>query len=225
MMDVIGILVSFAFIFSVIAFAQFLLANHGVSSFTSRKIVHISVSHWWLIAMTFHESVGFALIGPISFVVLNAVSFASGMFESMEDPARRKNLGTIYFPISLIMLVLFTFGGPAPVYVGALATLVLGYGDGLASLIGYHYGRRSIRIFGERKSVEGSLTMLVASFLVSVIVIASLSGEVIPLSELLLRALAVSALAAAVELVTPLGLDNISVPVAVGLTYQAILSL
>jgi phytol kinase len=215
MVDILGLILAFGFIFAALGITQILLARGMVSPFVSRKLVHISVSHWWLIAMAFHDGLGFALVGPISFVVLNTISYFTQMFRSMEDTSRKKNLGTIYFPISLIVLVLATFGGPVPIYVGALSILILGYGDGLASLLGYHYGKRKINILGGEKSVLGSATMFAASFLVAVAVILHLGGglEAWPLGLLLLAALSTALFATLVELVTPLGLDNLTVPI------------
>ena len=67
----------------------------------------------------------------------------------------------VYYAISYTLLALFFSKTP---YVIAAGILPMAYGDSLASLIGERFGRRRYHVFAE-KSLEGSLAMLVVSFL------------------------------------------------------------
>ena len=152
MQEIAGIILAFAFIFAVIGVAQFLVTRKAVTPPVARKIIHISVAHWWLIAMAFHEVLWAALVGPIVFIILNYLSYRGQVVTAMDSDESSGNLGTVYFPISLLILVLLTYGGEVPIYVGAVGILVMGYGDGLASLFGTHFGRPHTTVFRGTKS-------------------------------------------------------------------------
>ena len=112
-------------------------------------------------------------------------------------------------------MVALSFGPDAvPVHAGLIAILVMGYGDGLAAVIGTAYGKHPL-VFG--KSVEGTVAMFVASFAVTAIAML-----VVAPAGWLLSALVVAVVATAVELVTPKGLDNLSVPGVAFLAYLLI---
>ena len=95
----------------------------------------------------------------------------------------------------------------------------MAYGDSAAALVGQRMGRWKYRLVTE-KSLEGSLTMFIASLLVlfvsglyfSNLYSFSVSGK-------LLSFLAVSVVVTVVEAVSPRGLDNIGVPFTGALTF------
>ena len=219
MREIAGIVLAFVFIFAVIGVAQLLVSRKAVTPPVGRKIIHISVAHWWLIAMAFHEALWAALVGPIVFIVLNYLSYKRQLITAMDAEETRGNLGTVYFPISLLVVVLMTYGLGVPLYVGAIGILVMGYGDGLASLLGVHFGRAQTTLFRSSKSLVGSVTMFVASSLVTLTVVALTPGYAGPL---VLAALLTGLVATVIEYVTPLGLDNLSVPILTTLFFQGV---
>ena len=117
------------------------------------------------------------------------------------------NLGTVYFPISLLILVLLTFTDVigASTYIGAIGILIMGYGDGLAAVIGKKYGKHPLA-FG--KSFEGSITMFIVSFLVTFTILVRYGS----LASAVLVGLGVAIAGTVIELFTPKGLDNLTVP-------------
>lgn len=163
----IGLAISYLFIFGAIGIAQLMLRFGVLTPAATRKIVHIAVAHWWIIAIFFIDDLSVALIGPVSFIVINWISYRNHLFSAMEHENSRKNLGTIYFPIALTILVFLTWGGVFPKWYGLVAILVLGWGDGSASLFGEWIGHRprSLRfsVPGGTKSVIGTVAMFVAS--------------------------------------------------------------
>ena len=175
-----GLGLSYLFIFAVIGVAQLLLHRNIVGPAVTRKIVHIGVAHWWLIAMLTIADLAVALIGPVSFIVINWISYRRHVFAAMEHEEPRKNLGTVYFPIALTALVLLTWSGLFPRWYGLVAILVLGWGDGSASLIGERFGSRGtarrFSVPGGRKSVIGTLAMFSASALVAAVVLFAVAG-------------------------------------------------
>lgn len=227
MSEVAALFLSFAFIFTVIGIASILLSRGYVSGEVSRKIIHIGVSNWWLFAMMYMSSPLIASIGPVSFIIINFISYKRYLFPAMEDDVPRNNLGTIYFPVSLLILVLLCFAGPLSLSAGAAGILVMGYGDGLAALIGVHYGRHKIQLsfWRSEKSLEGSATMLLASLLVLTLLTlaAPAAPELFGPDGVWPKLILLAFLASLIELVTPRGFDNISVPILTALLFEALI--
>lgn len=214
MMNVWGLVASYLLIFVIIGISTVLQKKNILGDEGARKFIHIGVSNWWILAMFFFtddNALWFAMIAPVTFIILNYLSYRLNLLKAMERGGKG-NLGTVYFPISLLILVILTFGVIENPYVGAVGILVMGYGDGLAAVIGKAYGKHKIA-FG--KSLEGSITMFVASFVVTFIVSIMLA----PITMALILALGVAALATLIELVTPKGLDNLSVPLFSSLVF------
>ncbi len=211
-----GILVSFSYVFGFIGIAQILLRAERLSPSVTRKIVHIGVAHWWILAMIFFDRWHFAVVGPAAFIVINLASYLLRLFPAMEHEERGRNLGTVYFPVALLICVLLTWGGPIPIWMGGLAMLVLGWGDGLASLVGEIQKNGRIRVFGNSKSIAGSCAMFAASAVVALVftLLFAAPSSGLLLGSTVVTVLAVALVATVVELVTPLGLDNLTVPIA-----------
>ena len=216
MNDVYGLILSYVLVFVVIGLSTLLQKKGLVGDEGARKFIHIGVSNWWILAMLTFENLWLASIAPVTFILLNYYSYKTNLIKSMERSGNG-NLGTVYFPISLLILVLISFMPGSNPYIGAVGILTLGYGDGLAAVIGKKYGKRKL-ING--KSLEGSLTMLVVSFIV-VLTLALLNGLTLPLALLVSTVIAV--FATLVELYTPKGLDNLSVPLLSSLVYYLLL--
>ena len=206
-----GIVVSFGFVFSFIGFAQLLLRRGHISASVTRKVVHIGVAHWWILAMIFFDRWEFAIVGPVSFIFINLASFIFQLFPAMEHEKRSRNLGTVYFPIALLVCVLLTWAGPVPIWMGGLAILVLGWGDGLASLVGERSKGGVLKFLGNTKSVSGTVTMFLASAVVTTAFLLIFAGE-LSAGTLALTVVGAALVASLTELVTPFGLDNLTVP-------------
>jgi phytol kinase len=223
MLNWIGLATEFVFVFALIGIAQLLRRRGLVGGTLSRKIIHIGVSHWWLMAMYFHDNVSFAAVGPVVFIGLNYYSHRTRLFDAMEEEASRGNLGTVYFPVSLLLLVMLSFAGPVPRYVAGIGVLTMGWGDGLASLLGRSTRGPVIDVFGGRKSLVGTLSMFLASAAVAGLF--TYYGHPLRAGAVALAiapALLTAAAATIVELLTPLGLDNLSVPIVTTLFYQGV---
>ena len=211
--DIVGIVTGFVFVFAVLAIATILSRRTRLDSFVIRKLVHIAVAHWWLIALHFHDSVPPALVGPVVFVILNYIDYRRTLYPGFTESRPAGGIGTVIFPISLIVIVAVTFGGVFPLAAGTAGILVMGYGDGVAALVGRRFGRRQL---GRRigKTVVGSAAMFVVSSLVLLAILAVQIG----LREWGVSALSIFVIAAAatlIEMLTPYDLDNLTVPIAV----------
>ena len=165
----------------------------------ARKIVHIGAAQWYFIYVTFFTSPTPALIGLAVAAVFVGILNITGMFEkTLGQSNKKRNWGLVWYPVSIFIMILlssFGIGGMTALGVGLLG---MGWGDGIAALIGMRFGKHR---FNTSKSLEGS-----AAFFITVTVIAFLLTHNIILSV-------VCGLTGAVfELTTPFGLDNITVP-------------
>jgi phytol kinase len=219
LLDALGLAASYAFVFGFIGAATLLMRRGILRATAARKVIHIGVAHWWLIAMALMNDPWVASVGPASFIIINSLALRFKLLPAMDEGADRRNLGTVYFPISLLLLVNLCWRGVMPLWVGGIAVLVLGWGDGLAALVGEGNGAPGVRIWGGRKSAAGSLLMFSASFAVTLIFTMSFNSRYGALVPAIGVSTIVAAAATAVELFTPFGIDNITVPLAVAALY------
>ncbi|WP_353095831.1 hypothetical protein [Tissierella praeacuta] len=220
MNNIVGILVSIIFVFLIIGMASLMKKSNILSKEGSRKFIHIGVSNWWIIAMAFFDNNISAAIVPGFFVIINYISYKKQIFNAMERDGSKKDLGTVYYALSLLILSLMTFKDKELSYIGALGILIMGYGDGFAAIIGVSLGKHKFKILGNDKSIEGSLVMFIFSFIVSITILYIFNPVNILLSSFLL-----ALLSTALELFSPLGLDNLTVPLGSAMFLYIILLL
>ena len=137
----------------------------------------------------------------------------------MNPSGEGNNLGTVYYPISLLVLVILSWGGLVPKYVGGLGILILGWGDGVAAVVGESLSSPALFFGNRRTSLAGSAAMLLASFTVALVVLRPALGEM-GAGVVAGRALVVAVAAAGLEGFTSGGTDNLTVPLGtVGLYW------
>jgi phytol kinase len=215
--NMVGLIASYVFIFIIIGLAT-LLQQLGLNDEGSRKFIHIGVAHWYIIAMVFFNLWYIAIIPPITFIILNYISYRKNVFKAMERSGHG-DLGTVYFPISLLIITAISFlntlGFEDPkgmTYFGLIPILIMGYGDGFAAVIGKTFGKRVIK---EGKTLEGTLTMFVASFIVTLLSLYLLTS----LPSLIWMSLIIAIAATLLELYSKKGLDNLYVPLGTFVIY------
>lgn len=213
-MNFIGILASIIFVFLIIGISGLLEKKKLLSKESSRKFVHIGVSNWWILAMLFFDNNLWAAVVPALFIVLNYISYKKNIFKSMERGAGKKDLGTVYFAVSLFILSIMTFTKSSSPFIGAMGILIMGYGDGFAAIIGGKYGKHSFKIADSTKSLEGSAAMFVFSFLVSLIIMFVHADQ-----NFLVNSFIIAAVAMFTELFSVFGLDNLTVPLITSYLY------
>ena len=187
----------------------------GVSSAElARKIVHIGVSNWFFIYYFCFESPFWAIVGLAVFAVINFILTATGVFSAVVgNSVAKRSWGVVYYPLSIILLILFVKWGLGSKVDLGCALLGMGYGDGLAALIGQRFGKKKV-FSGSKKTLMGSVTMLLVVALV-VIGLKMCFGTALAWWALVLCSLGIGLAACLAEAVTPLGLDNVSVPIVV----------
>ena len=161
MNNFIGILVSYVYIALVIIGAK-IFTKKGKEA--SRKFIHIMLGNWWFIAMYYFTNVWFAAFVPATFVIINYISYKKDLIKVMERDVQ-DGLGTVYYAISLLILVIVSFGVYKEPSLGLIPNLVMAYGDGLAGLLGRMIKSKRYKLSDTKKSVAGSITMFVISTL------------------------------------------------------------
>jgi phytol kinase len=217
MSNLLGIMVSFIFVILLIAVSTIMFSKGKLSNEGSRKFIHIGVSNWWIIAMLFFSDRIFACIVPAAFIMINYISYKKQIIRSMERDGKKSDLGTVYYAVSLFILSLVTFAKGSSPYIGALGILVMGYGDGFAAIIGKRYGKHTFKVFGNEKTIEGSISMFLISFIICFII-----SSIFNPSGALLKSVVLALVSAIIEAFSPCGFDNLTVPLICSYVYTLI---
>ena len=204
MRTLVGIILSHLYMLILIGLSTYFKERKQMSREGTRKFVHILAVNWWFIAMAFFESALTAAIMPVLFILVNLYSHKKQLFTSIERGDGPKDLGTVYYSISLLILAVWTFSLGKP-ELATIGIFIMGYADGLAALVGRRYGKTPL-VHG--KSLEGTLVHVVMALLV-VLFFNSIYGFGLTTFGIML----IVAAATAMELFTPRGLDNLVIPV------------
>lgn len=198
---------SFVYIFVVIgiAFAFYKVFHIGAEG--ARKFIHILVSLWVFILVYMYDSYVWAMVGPVSFIIINFIAVYGGLASHLGMGNRKRDNGLIYYPLSLAVMVSLMYRGFLPSYAVIAPTLMMGFGDGFAALIGTYWGKHKYVSFGGKKSFEGSIAMFAVSLVVMILFTPC------PWYWIIIIAL----IATVLESFTPLGFDNITVPIITAL--------
>ncbi len=179
----------------------------------TRKIGHM-LSGVYIFFLPYFLNKTELIILSLLFVGILFVTKTLKIFQSIHGVSR-KTWGEIYFPLSLGILAFFFL--PDHILSAQFGVLVLGFSDALASIIGIEYGSHEIKIFGHKKSLEGSA----AFFLTTCILICAF----LPGGSFSFYGIAIFAafFLTCIELVSKNGLDNLFLPVISSFLFQYLL--
>jgi len=195
----------------VIGLAEGLRRWRGYAAEFTRKFIHIGAGMWAFGTVILFRHWTTAIIPPLCFVLINYLSCRLGLFTAMET-GERNHLGTVYFPISFALITAWLWNWP---HLLVASLMPMTWGDAMAAILGRPYGHYRFRFLGHCRTLEGSLSMLIFSFLSTFLTLVLLAPFGILLSMGL--AIAVALLATAVEFVSPWGTDNLTVPLITAL--------
>ena len=207
---------TFVYVFGLVSLLNFCVTRFGLPQDISRKITHIGAGS--LIGfLPLYSDLGWSkYLNVTIFVVWIALLVQKGLFANPDDEAvrtmtrkgdRRELLkGPLYFVIVATICGTFLYKS----FPGIVAIANLGWGDGVAPIVGSLYGRWKYKIFSD-KSMEGSLSMFIFAFAASVFFVWLILPSELNLSQILLLAL----IATVVEACSPQEVDNILIPAVV----------
>ena len=178
----------------------------------SRKIVHIGTGA--VVPLAWFFEIPFVVALPVAAVitVVTTINHQWRFIPAVED-VDRNSYGTIAYGIAITTLLLLFW--PTRADAVSAGVLVMAVGDGLAGLIGRNVASPKWVLFGQTKSSVGTMTMAVVSGLV-LIGLARWSGADLSLPA----ALGMVAMATGLEQLSWSGLDNLSVPLSVGVLWS-----
>jgi dolichol kinase len=212
--DIVGVAAVYIYVTALIVFTEKVFSKKYPVQ--SRKFLHIMTGNIAFILPLFQtrEIMAFIAAGP--FILFTFLMSPYSPIKSMRGKTSEAGhgLGLVYYAITWTILAYAFFDHREIIAMGILA---MSYGDGLASLIGIKYGKRKYCVFKDTKSYVGSIAMFIFTFLLLVIALLFYAVPVTPRVTAYL--LCMAGVATVVESVTPLGLDNISVPFVVALMY------
>ncbi len=173
----------------------------------TRKVVHIGAGQVILIAWWLHVA---AWVGIAASVLFSGVALLSYRFPLLPgiNSVGRKSLGTFFYALSIGLLMAWFWPLGLPQY-AAIGILTMTWGDGMAALVGQRFGAHPYQIWGEKKSWEGSLTMMLVSYVVCASILWVVQG---PAIATWITAGIGAVVATALESASKYGLDNLTVP-------------
>ena len=177
-----------------------------------RKIVHIGTGA--VVPLAWFFEIPFVVALPVASVItiVTTINHQWRFIPAVED-VDRNSYGTIAYGIAITTLLLLFW--PTRADAVSAGVLVMALGDGLAGLIGRNVASPKWVLFGQTKSSVGTMTMAVVSGLV-LIGLARWSGADLSLPA----ALGMVAMATGLEQLSWRGLDNLSVPLSVGVLWS-----
>ncbi len=214
--NVLVMLLTFAYVFSVPPLMDWLVTNHGLPRDISRKITHICAGSVIIFLPLFRDGDWSHYLNITVFAVWTVLLIQKGLFAADDDQAvktmtrtgdKRELLkGTLYFVIVAMICGTLYYKQ----FAGVLAMAILGWGDGLAPIVGTRMGKMKYKVLSE-KSVEGSLAFLVGSLLASLFFV----WLIVPAAYDPAKITMIVVAATIIEGVSPKEVDNILIPVAV----------
>ena len=204
MRNVIGVVVSVAYIVGVLVFSS-KVKSLGLEF--SRKFAHMMVANWWFIGNYIFDNVIACSTVPIIIGTVMVLSYKYSWFDGIERPGQKKSFGTVYYFISLLVLVNISFKFYGNMIPMGIYFMPLGYGDGMAALVGKKIHKGTYNVRGSQKSISGSLAMFLVSFI-------TMYGyrAIYDLNYSVQKLLVLSVAATVIEAVSIKGSDNITIP-------------
>ena len=203
-MILLGYLFTYLYIIFILLFTIFLNKKYNVKKDITRKIIHILVTFSWIIMNYFFKYTYHMIIPPLTFIIFNYISYKYNFLKSMENSESK---GTIYYPVSVLLMAIFTFynNNFAPAY--AIGLFCMGLGDGFAPLIANSIKSKKII---NNKTVSGSISVLIITLIVVLIF-----NYYFNLNFSLFEFLTIAVIATLIELIGVKGLDNLYLPLGI----------
>jgi len=205
MQEMWGILFSFLYVIAILLIATVMEAKEWLSPYVARKFVHFLVGSWILPTFFLFDHWYMAIIPPFCFIWANLYLERKRLF-SFE---MREGYGTVYFPISFLLLLIFFWDPSLRVY-AVLGGLIMAWGDPMAALIGRRWGKHRYPRGQIYKSFEGSAAMAVTAFVACFVSFAVFQPSA--LWNTVAWSLLLAGLATLIEAFSGRGLDNLTVP-------------
>jgi Predicted membrane protein len=216
----------FITLFLLVIIADFIQKKFKVDPKSTRMFVHASVAIVVFFAPLMLRNEIFPIALASIFIFANFTTSRLRMFQGINLSDR--NLGTVYYPLSFLILILL-FWDSKPFLVST-AMIVMGFADPLAAV----FGRRAtkphiVEAFGEKKTLEGSVAMFAMATLsvfLGILFFRDGFGQLKEINyiQLIIMSATVGLVVAPVELISPKSTDNLTVPLISALIIDILVS-
>ena len=173
----------------------------SLSSSITRRISHIGAALIAAVAPVFLEKNLF-IIACLGFAIFMFISRKHSLFLSIHN-VNRSTLGEVFLPLGEALSAAIFL--PHSLLAFQFGVLVMGFADAFAGFVGDKYGTHQVRVFGARKSVEGSFVFFLTTLFLTISFASSFS----------LSLFLVPIVLTFTELFLGYGTDNLAIP-AVG---------
>ncbi len=198
-------------VLGILALAEVTADRGWLSGESSRKLVHMLVGSF-VATWPYYLDWNSIRLMSIAFAVVVLLSTRVKVFQSIRA-VRRLSYGEMFFALSVGLLTLIT--DSKDIYF--IAVLQMALADGVAALVGVAHGKgNSYKVFGHTKSIAGTAAFATMSLLIFT-AYSIASGNDFAWQHV---ALAVGG-ATLLENLGIFGLDNLLVPVYIGLLLNA----
>jgi len=219
--DLVGLLIVYGYVAILLFISEKLLYKYKVFS---RKFLHIMVGNILFILPLFETKWIITCLAAAPFILLTfLMSPYSPLKIKDKISSSGHGLGLVYYAISWTVLVILFFDKP---WITAVGIAAMSYGDGMAALIGTRFGKRKFHLFGETKSLEGSIAMYI-SLLVGMFIALNYYGylytnaNLVPINYLVI--LVVPFVSTIFEAITPKGFDNLTACFSAAFLYYGLM--
>jgi uncharacterized protein (TIGR00297 family) len=189
----------------------------------TRKFVHIITGFIIFFAVPLFQSAFIPMVFAWLAIFVTALAIRMGLLPGIHGTSRI-SYGTIFYPISFLLLIPVFWISHREIIL--LSMLGLATGDAAAAIVGETFKPvREYRLTSDKKSIEGSLTMLLVT---SIILFGGMHflglQHAHSILVLTLATVAAAILATAWEALSSKGLDNLTIPLSIAfvLSYYLI---
>jgi dolichol kinase len=204
--DFAGLALVYIYVAILLIISEKLLTKHPTFS---RKFLHIMTGNIAFLLPIFQtrEIMAFLAAGP--FIIFTLLMSPYSPIKSIKGKTSSAGhgMGLVYYAITWTILAYVFFDNKIVIAIGILA---MSYGDGFASLIGSKYGKKKYDVYGDKKSYIGSISMFIFSIIL--FIVALIFYDLGINLEVFFILIIISLVSTIAEMITPRGLDNLSVP-------------
>ncbi|KYK29115.1 phosphatidate cytidylyltransferase [Thermoplasmatales archaeon SG8-52-1] len=211
--DIVGLVLVYIYVAILLIISEKLLVKYPMFG---RKFLHIMTGNIAFLLPIFQtrEIMAFLAAGPFILITLLMSPYSPIKSIKAKTSSAGHGMGLVYYSVTWTILAYVFFDYKVVIAIGILA---MSYGDGFASLIGSKYGKKKYNIYNDQKSYIGSISMFTFSIIVFII---ALFFYEINIDLDIIFVLIITALSSTIaEMLTPKGLDNLSVPFIASLYF------
>ena len=158
------IFISLFLIFSLFIFITETAYKKNVfSSNVNRRLIHIIVGCFASFSPFIFNNNYYPILLAVIFMIINIFAIKNGQLKGIHS-VNRVSWGTIFFPLSFLIISLFFWGYPEFVI---FCFLILAIADPIASIVGEAIEDPIIfRVWKDKKTLEGSILFFTVSFFI-----------------------------------------------------------